>query len=86
VTRRELYNYVRAQDCFQTALPEGKAHVVYFENRVTEAKAWLNLPIDDRPVKDYTVYKLCLDLGIPIPDHAAYWGDTQDQIDRALNN
>jgi hypothetical protein len=86
VTRRELYRYIRAQGCHQTALPEGKAHVIYFENPITGATAWLNLPIDDRPVRDYTVFKLCLDLGIPIPSHTAYMGGLQDQIDNGLIN
>jgi len=82
VTRRELYRYIRAQGCNQTALPEIKAHVIYFENPRTGAKAWLNLPIDERPVKDYTVFKICLDLGIPIPAHTEYMGTLQDQIDQ----
>lgn len=86
MTRRELYDYVRAQGCTQRPLSEGKAPVIYFDNPRTGREFWLNLPIDDRPVKDFTVYKMCLELGIPLPAHTSYLDGMQDKIDRALDN
>ena len=67
ITRAYLFDWIREHGCTMLALPENKAKVVMFENPKTGSTAYLNLPIDNRPVKDGNVIGICSRLGIPVP-------------------
>lgn len=70
MTQADLYDWIRGvHKCEQQIIP-GTARVIQFINRKYEKKAYLKLPIDDRPVSDHTVYLICTRLAIPIPTHA----------------
>ncbi len=80
MTRADLFDWIMAHGCNQQPLYEYKAKVIYFINPKTGAKAWLNLPIDERPVRDYTIYRICLSLQIPIPTQSDYMKEIVEKI------
>jgi len=82
MTRRDLYDWVISQGCEAKPIPEHKAKVIYFLNPNTGAKYWINLPINDTLVKDYTVYRTCCNLGIVVPDHVTYMSQVNDAIEK----
>ncbi|MCG8318413.1 MAG: hypothetical protein MI921_02820 [Cytophagales bacterium] len=67
VTRAYLFDWIRTHGCEMLPLPENKARVVKFENPKTGGTAYLNMPIDDRPIKDSNVHGICSKPGIPVP-------------------
>jgi hypothetical protein len=82
MTRADLYDWLKSNGCNFNPIPEFKAHVIFVENPKTGAQYWINLPINEQPVKDFTVYKTCMSLCLPIPTQVEYMGDVQTQIDR----
>lgn len=73
MTRIDLYDWVIHNGCEQIVLPENKARVIKFVNPKNGGGGYLELPIDNRGVKDYVVYRICISLGIEIPTHASYF-------------
>lgn len=81
MTKADLLDWVKAYDCEILPLEEHKAHVLKLFNPKTKGDAFLDLPIDDkRPVKDFTVCKVCMRLGIPVPTHAEYTKSLHDKL------
>ena len=72
VTRQDFYDWLRANGIEQTALPEYKANVLMLKNPKTNAKTWINLPIDETIIRGYDVQTICRKLGIPVPDWFEY--------------
>lgn len=72
MTRADLYDWVMFHGCEQVVLPEIKARVVMFVNPKNKERAYIPLPMDERPVKDNQVYRVCCSLGIEIPTHCNY--------------
>lgn len=81
MTRVDLYDWLKSCGCNFNPIQEYKANVIYVENPKTGAQYWINLPIDERPVRDFTVYKTCVSLCIPIPTDVAYMEDVQTKIE-----
>jgi len=79
MTSADLYEWVQLHGCYIEPLAEHKANVLQVTNPNNGTKSYLYLPID-KPIKDFTVYKVCNDLGIPIPDHASYIKPLHDEI------
>jgi len=71
---------VLSYGCKQEPLEEHKAKVIKFTNPKTSLEVYLNLPIDERPVRDYTVCDICSKLGIPVPAQADYMKDMHNDI------
>jgi len=80
MTRLDLYDWVKEQGCTIDPLPEHKAKVLNVVNPRTGASRFLYLPIDSKPVNDYTVIKTCSDLGISYPTHTKYMKPLLDEI------
>jgi len=80
MTKLDLYDWVRTQGCNIEPLPEHKAKVLNVINPKTGANRYLYLPIDERPVNDFTVMKTCCDLGIPFPTYTKYMKPLHDEI------
>jgi hypothetical protein len=82
MTRSNLIDWVEAHGCYVEQLPEGRARAVKFCNPKTKGHAYINTPIDEREEKDYAIYRICVLLGIPIPDCATYLKPLNDHIER----
>ena len=67
ISRTYLRDWILTHGCQMEALSEHQARVVLFHNPKTGGSAFLNLPIDERPVKEGSVYGVCAKLGIPVP-------------------
>lgn len=87
MTRADLADWVMQHGCQVAEFPDvnNTASVVRFRNPSTNGRAYLDCPFDERPVKDYTVYRICTLLGIKIPDHVKYLNDLYDHIERNHN-
>ncbi len=80
MTRADLYDWIIAHDCEAQPLDEYRAKVLYFVNPSKGGQAWLNLPINESPVKDYTICSICSSLQIPIPTQASYMKEIRAKI------
>jgi hypothetical protein len=80
ITKLDLYDWVKLQGCIIEPLPEYKAKVLNIINPKNGSKAFLYLPIDNSPLGYYTVYKVCSDLGVPIPGCADFMKPVHDHI------
>lgn len=81
MTRADLYDWVRAHSCHIEPLAEHKAKVIKVINPKNNRYAFLNLPIDERPVRDCTVYRICTLLSIPIPTHCLHLKSVDERIE-----
>jgi len=45
--------------------------VILFKNPKNNQEAYLNVPPPDR-IKDFTIFRICTKLAIPIPTHTEY--------------
>ena len=81
MTRADLYDWIRTHGCITNPLPPYKANVIEVENPKTGQKDWLNLPNNETPVRDFTVYRTCNTLGIPIPTCSTYMKQLHDSIE-----
>jgi len=72
MTRSDLYDWLKLHKCEIEPLPEinNTANSIRFVNPKTKGKAYLQSPINNKQVKDYTVCQICTLLGIEIPDCA----------------
>lgn len=83
--RADLADWVMAHDCETWEFPEvnNSASVVRFRNKQDRnMRAYIDAPMDERPIKDYTVFRVCTLLGIPIPDEVMHCADTHEQIQK----
>lgn len=85
MTRADLYDWVRFHGCIIKPIPEYKAKIIKVENPRNGFETWINLPIDDTPVRDYTVFDVCNKLGIQIPTCATYMKPINDRIETEHN-
>ena len=81
MTRADLYDWLQSHGCTFSPIQEYKANVIYVENTQRCLQYWINLPIDERPVRDFTVYKTCMSLCVPIPKHVEYMEDVANRIE-----
>lgn len=70
MTRADLYDWVIAHGCkIETIADYNKANVIKVVNPANNRHCYLDLPIDDKPAKDYYVCKVCMVwLLIPLPN------------------
>ncbi len=80
MTKADLCDWVIAHGCTTELLPEFKARVIYLVNPKNDCEVWLDLPIDNKPMRANTVCKICSDLQIPIPTFAKYMKPIDDEI------
>ena len=81
MTRADLFDWIRSHGCIPEPLPEHKAHVIMITNPRNDREAWINLPINNTEVNDYTIFLICNRLGIPIPTCANYMRDLHNRIE-----
>ncbi len=81
MTRADLYDWIRSYGCEIIPLPEHKANIIHVKNPKNGHMYWINLPIDERLVRDFTVFKVCNELCIPVPTHATYMKSIHDDIE-----
>jgi hypothetical protein len=80
MTKADLCDWIVSQGCEIETLAEYKANVIYFVNPQNGNEAWLDLPFNEKPLKAFTVCKICSDLQINIPTFAAYMKPLHDRI------
>ena len=81
MTKNELIDWVRVNGCSIEPLPIHKADVIRFFNPETGGHAFIELPIDERQMKDITVFRICNDLDISALDITLYIKSLNDRID-----
>jgi len=82
MTKADLRDWVVSEGCEIKTLPEYKANVIYFVNPKTGDEAWIDLPFNDKPLNDYTVFRICCKLRIPVPTYAKYMKPLHDKIEK----
>jgi len=80
MTKSDLLDWVAAHGCTIEPLSEARARVLRIKNPSNGGTAWVDLPINDRQMRDYSVFKMCYGLGIPIPDCTEYMRGVDDHI------
>jgi hypothetical protein len=80
MTGNDLYDWVRCHNCTITPLAKHKANVLLIKNPKTGSEAFLNLPIDTQ-IRDFTVYRVCAKLGIPIPNYTTHLKEIHDRLE-----
>ena len=82
MTRADLADWLRAHGCEIVILPEGRARVVMYRNPKTGTTAFLHSPIDETRVENFTICKICMRLGIEIPDVAKHCSELNDDLQK----
>lgn len=82
MTRQEFYYYLtEGYGLEQRPLSDfGRATCIEFKNPKTKTRAWLDTPIDDRPMKSAAICQICTLLGIEIPECAKHIEPLMDKI------
>lgn len=71
MTISDLFDWLKFHGCEIQPLEEHKAKVIWFTNPKNGKNAYLNLPPRE-PLGDFTVFMICTNLVIPIPDFLAH--------------
>lgn len=81
MTRKEVYDYLREQGCDIFPPNEfGKANCIGFLNPKTKLEAYLDTPIDDRRMRDFTIGQICAQLGVEPPPGLEHVKSVIDEI------
>jgi len=78
----DLFDWVRTKGCEIIPLPEHKAKALLIRNPKNGKEAFLSLPINDKPVRDYTVYRICTRLCIEPPTCTSYLKEIHEEIEK----
>lgn len=69
MTRADFYDWLIVHKCTIEPLPEDtRGNVIKILSPVANSYVFYNTPIDNRPVKCYSVCNICHQLYVPIPD------------------
>lgn len=69
MTRADFYDWLIAHKCTIEPLPEAtRGNVIKIKSPNANTHVYYNTPIDERPVKCYSVCNICHQLYVPIPD------------------
>ncbi len=69
MTRADFYDWMISQDCKIEPLPEDShGNVIKIKSPRSDSHVFYNTPIDERPVKCYSVCNMCHQLYIDVPD------------------
>lgn len=69
MTRADFYDWLIAHKCTIKPLPENtRGNVIKIVSPNANTYVYYDTPIDDRPVKCYSVCHICHQLYVPIPD------------------
>jgi hypothetical protein len=79
MTVSELFNWLKQHGCEIKPLDEHKAKVIWFTNPKNGKNAYLGLPPRE-PLGDYTVFMICINLVIPLPEFVAYLKGSEKKI------
>ena len=85
ITRNDLYDWCRAHGCKFETINENTTSgmAVKVINPVTSGYTWLDLPFDEKPVRHFTVYRVCVRLGISVMPNCDHLSGLSDQIDKS---
>lgn len=73
MTREDLYDWLTVHKCTVEPLPTNtKGNAIKMFNPSTNRYAYIDTPINDKPVNDYTVCKICFILGVECPDECSH--------------
>lgn len=68
MTRADFYDWMIAHQCTIEPLPENtNGNVIKIKSQHCNFYIYYNTPIDERPVKCYSVCNICHQLHIPVP-------------------
>lgn len=69
MTRAEFYKHLLDNQCETFPLSEyGRATAVGIKNKKNKNTAFLDTPLDERPIKAASVCQICMRLGVQIPE------------------
>ncbi len=69
MTRADFYDWLISQGCSIEPLPENaKGNVIKINGPNSNTYVYYNTPIDERPVKCYSVCTICHQLYVKVPD------------------
>jgi hypothetical protein len=85
MSKADFLDWLSCHGCDINPLPESKANVVQIINPKNNSKQYIDLPINKGSVKDYTIYRICTRLNIPIPSHTGYMKELHDNIEKDSN-
>jgi hypothetical protein len=82
MTRADLYDWLRIEcGCITQPIGEHtRGNVVIIRDPKNNRTAFLDTPIDGRPVNDYTACHICCLLGVQIPDGVKDFEDITVEI------
>ncbi len=73
MTREDVYDWFRVNKCEVEPLADDlRGNSVKIINPKTKRYIYFITPINDKPVNDYSVCKMCCQLGVPIPDECVH--------------
>ncbi|MEI2737414.1 MAG: hypothetical protein V9F01_01355 [Chitinophagaceae bacterium] len=82
MTRKEFYDYlIYDMKCQQFPPNEfGMANAIGFKNEKTQKEAYLDTPIDNRRMRDFTIGQICFQLGVEPPPGLEHIKKVVDQV------
>lgn len=79
--RIDVRDWVTNHGCTIEVLNENnRGNAVKVINPKTGSHVFIDLPFDNKPVKHFTVCKICTTLGIEIPSESQYMSDLDKHI------
>lgn len=84
MTKQELLDYLVMYGCELRPTRDHEPLVIFILNPRNGQEAFLDLPINNRQLRDYTILRICTKLCIPVPDPMRYLSDLDDQINDRL--
>lgn len=81
MTKNDLKDYAISHGCNIQLPDQYKANIIRVNNPKNKKTSYLRLPFDNSPLEDFTIYKFCIELGIPIPEKQQGLKGLNDFID-----
>ncbi len=81
MTREDVYDWFVVNKCDVEPLSDDlRGNSVKITNPKTKRFIYYTTPINDKPVKDYSVCKMCCQLGVPIPNECKHMEEFTEEI------
>jgi hypothetical protein len=84
MTKQDFLDYLVKHGCELIPTKEHEPLVIFILNPHNRQEAFLDLPIDNRQLRDYTILRICTKLCVPVPDQMRYLSDLDDRINDRL--
>jgi hypothetical protein len=81
VTREDMADFLKSHGCEMEPWDTGTYQTIVFYNPKTGRQAYINPPVDDTPMSETAIYKICSILGIEPLECAKYCKPLMDKIE-----